>query len=427
MSKETILLSLNRTQNILNTNRVLIYKFFNYYIFTIFSAIISFGSISYLTHKISESGYGHLGIFTSIAFLMPSLLSFNAIGLIQINIVNYSYGKYVQFRNNFITFCIAFFLFSEFIVLLLTRLWGEYNSIVHFSLIYGFLILLSTIHNSELIQKSKATQFGLLNFLSSALSFVIAYILISIFHFDWEGRVLSFIVAESLFLMLRLGFLSDIGKKFKITIHTIEWKYFFKYGLTLWLGLIAGWIINQSDRFILLHYLTIEDVGIYSAGAGISGFLITINSTMVKVLAPSVYTAINEKKDKNFILKFFKIYTVLIFAIALVICAFTLLFLPYFFGEKYLLAKWIICILTIAQAFFGMYQIVGLVIEYLKLNNLKSVIVSICALSCIGTGIALIPYLGINAPAVGNLISFILLASLTYYFANKHLTSLNQI
>ena len=405
----------------------LFYKFLNYYIYTILSAVVAFGSISYLTHEINESGYGHLGIFTSISFVIPNLLSFNTAALVQINIVNLAYGKYIVFRNNYITFCTSIFIFFEFIALTFSNLWQEYNSIVHFSLIYGFLLLLSSIHNGELIQRGKATQFGLLNFLSATLSLLISIILISIFHFEWEGRILSFISVEVLFLIIRFTALSDIWKKFKITLHIIEWKYFLKYGSMLWLGLIAGWIINQSDRFILLRYLTIEDVGIYSAGAGISGFLIMINTTMVKVLAPIIYKALKEKRNKDFILKFFVFYAVLIFIIALVICAFTLLFLPYFFGEKYLIAKWIICILTMAQAFFGMYQIVGLVIDYLKLNNLKSIIVSICAISCLITGITLIPFFGINAPAIGNLISFILLAFLTYYFANKHLVRLSKV
>lgn len=417
---------INHFINNVNSHRNLIFRFINYYIFTILSAVISFGSISYLTHKIPESGYGYIGIFTSISFLIPSLLSFNAVGLIQINIVDYSYERYVDFRNNFITFCTTLFLLLEALAIILSDLWGEYNSIVHFSLIYGYLLLLSTIHNSELIQKGKATQFGVLNFLNGALSLAIAIILISNFRLDWEGRVLSFIIAEVFFMPLRFFIFSDIGRKFKIILHINEWRYFLVYGSTLWLSLIAGWVINQSDRFILLNYMTIEDVGIYSAGAGISGFLITINSTMVKVLAPIIYKALNEKKDKDFILKFFKIYAFIIFLIALAICVFTLLFLPYFFGEKYLMAKWIICILTMAQAFFGMYQIVGLVIDYLKLNNLKSFIVSICAVSCLITGITLIPLFGIQAPAIGNLLSFILLATLTYYYANKHLLRLNQ-
>lgn len=148
---------------------------------------------------------------------------------------------------------------------------------------------------------------------------------------------------------------------------------------------------------------------------------------MVKVIAPSIYNALNENKNKNFIFIFFKVYIVVILLIALSICAFTLLFIQYFFGEKYLTAKWIICILTIAQAFFGMYQVVGLVIDYLKLNNLKSFIISICAISCLLTGVILIPFFGIYAPAIGNLISFILLATLTFYFTNKQLIKLKHI
>lgn len=410
--------------DLIKANRNFMYKFANYYIFTILSAIISFGSISYLTHNITESGYGYLGIFTSVSFLMPNLLSFSAVGLIQINIVNYSYDKYIYFRNNFITFCIVLFVFAESSAIIFSKLWSEYSLVVHFSLVYGFLILLSSIHNSELIQKGKATQFGVLGFLSSLLSLLMSIILISIFHFNWEGRVLSFIIVESLFILIRFVVISDIWKEFKISFNTIEWKYLVKFGATLWLGLIAGWVINQSDRFILLHFLTIEDVGIYSAGAGISGFLITINATMVKVFAPIVYNALKEKKNKSFVLKFFKIYSVLIFMIALAICIFTLLLLPYFFGEKYLAAKWVICILLLSQAFFGMYQVVGLVLEYLKLNNLKSVIVSASAICCLLSSIALVPIFGIQAPALGNLISFMLLAILTYYYADKHLNRL---
>lgn len=400
-------------------HKYIIYKFFNYYIFTILSAIVSFGSISYLTHVIPVSGYGYLGILTSISFFIPSLLSFNAVGLIQINIVNFDHHSYIKFRNNFITFCIVGFFITELFALSLSSIWSDYISVIQFSIIYGLLTLLTTVHNGELIQNGKASQFGILNFLTGLLSFSIAIVLISILGMGWEGRAWSFIIAELILLFVRFLLLSNIGKNFSLTFQIDEWKYFLKYGSTLWLGLIAGWIINQADRFIILHYLTIEDVGIYSAGAGMSGFLVMINATMVKVFAPVVYNALKNNKEKKFILKFFSVYAIVIFIIALAICLFTLLFLPLFFGEKYLEARWIICILTLAQAFFGMYQVVGLVLEYLKLNSLRSIIVSIAAILCLTFGIILIPVVGIHAPAIGNLIAFIILALLTLYHTHK--------
>lgn len=398
-----------------------ILKFLNYYIFTILSAIVSFGSISFLTHHIDETGYGYLGIFTSISFLMPSLLSLNALGLIQINIVDFDNQRFIQFRNNFITFCLSALVIVELLALLLSPLFIDFFFVAQFSIFYGFLSLLSAIHNGELIQKGKATQFGILGFGSNVLSFVIAVILIVVFNFGWEGRAWSFIIAEMITLSLRYIILSDIAKKFRFTVEWCEWKYFLTYGATLWLGLIAGWIINQSDRFILLHFRSLAEVGIYSAGAGISSFLITINSTMVKVLAPTVYNAINKRKNKEFIFRFFKLYSIIISVIALLVCAFSLIFLPYFFGEKYLQAKWVICILSIAQAFFGMYQVVGLVLDYMKLNHLKSLTVAFSAICCLVFGILLVPHLHLEAPAIGNLISFIILASLSYYFTNKKL------
>jgi hypothetical protein len=71
-----------------------VHSFINYYIFTIINAGISIFSISYLTKNIVPEDYGMIGIYTSILFFIPSLISFSANGLIAIEIVDLEFNKH---------------------------------------------------------------------------------------------------------------------------------------------------------------------------------------------------------------------------------------------------------------------------------------------------------------------------------------------
>lgn len=407
-------------------NTIAVKVFLNYYIFTILSAIVSIASISYLTHNLPESDYGYLGIFSGIVYFIPSLLSFNSIGLASINIVQLNNEDYIYFRNSLINFGVLIFLIFQIILLILSAKFNNYVQLSQYSLVYGFLLFLSTIHNTELIQNKNATQFGILSFINSLLSFFISYILISKYNFNWQGRVLSFIIAEFLLILIRFIILSDIFSLYKFEIKIDEWKSLIKFGLPLWLGVFSGWVINQSDRFVLLNTFTIKEVGIYTAATGLAGFISTINNTMVKVLTPNIFIAIRDKNKKE-IEKYFSFYLILISIISFLACLFSIFLLHYIFGDKYLGAKWVICILIIAQSSFGMYQIVGLVLEYLKMNHLRSVIVTFCAILSITTSILLIPYCGIMSPAIGALISFSILAFVTFIFVKKILKNFQNV
>lgn len=98
-------------------------NFVNYYIFTIINAGISIFSISYLTKHILPEDYGMIGIYASILFFLPSMMSFSANGLQAIEIVDLEEDRYLYFRNGYISFvlisfvaCLIFSFFFPYIL-----------------------------------------------------------------------------------------------------------------------------------------------------------------------------------------------------------------------------------------------------------------------------------------------------------------------
>ena len=395
-------------------------KFINYYFFSIISSIIGFYSISYLTKHLTPEHYGMIGIFLGILFFIPSLLSFSANGLQAINIVEMKETDYIHYRNKFITFiliwdaiifCIAFGI----------GLFIKYEFILVTVVTVGLLKLLSSLHSTELIQFSKPTAFGLLDLLTISLTFLITVILISLFDLDWKGRIWAIIIAEAVMFLVRFWGISSIGPKFTFVLDLKEYKYFIYFGLPVMASLLAAWIINQSDRFLILHYFSLTEVGLYTAAYGVSSIISTMNQTIIKVLAPPIYLNLSANRGRLLIKKYNKYYAIIILLIAAIVSLISYLFLDVFFDSKYHRAIPIVCILSFAQAFFGIYSTSGVVLDYYRLNKLKMILIWMSAVGCLISAILLVPLIGFYAPAIGTLVSFVILAFVTRHYVHMEL------
>lgn len=392
-------------------------NFVNYYIFTIINAGISIFSISYLTKHILPEDYGMIGIYGSILFFLPSMMSFSANGLQAIEIVDLERDKYLNFRNSYISFVLISFAISFIVSVLFSLYFKEFGFVIIMATIMGFIQTLSSIHNTELFQYSQPTHFGLITTGTVLLGFMFTFLFISFFNLDWKSRIFALLISEFVFLVIRFYFLSSIGSSFKFIFDRVQFKYLLNYGAPLMLSVLAGWVLNQSDRYFLLNYFSLKEVGLYAAAAGIASFVVMINSNMIKVVYPLVYSKLSRREGKRFILKLTILYSILILIISISFCFGLYFFGHLFLGEKYQSALPIIYIMCIAQAFFGIYTTTGLVIDYFKMTKLKTILVIFSAILVILTSFILIPITGIYGPAVATLISFLFLSILSFFIS----------
>jgi len=408
-------LSVKKLKIVLLNKEVL--NFINYYIFTIINAGIGIFSISYLTKHILPQDYGMIGIYTSILFFLPTLMSFSANGLQAIEIVDLSEDSYLEFRNAFISFVFISFFICLLIAIPFSMWLGEYSFVIIMALVMGLITSLTSIHNTELFQNSQATRFGLISTGSVLLGFGLTVIFLSYFHLDWKFRVLSLVLAEFVLLIMRFYALSSIGSCFKFSFNKTQFKYIITYGAPLILSVLAGWALNQSDRYFLLNYYSLKQVGLYSAAAGIASFIVMINSNMIKVIYPLVFKKLSKREGKGFILKLTALYSFLILIITFGFCLALYLFGHLFLGKNYLSAMPIVYIMCLAQAFFGIYSTTGLVIDYFKMTKLKTILVVSSAIIVILMSFLLIPFFGVYGPALASVCAFFFLSILSLFIS----------
>ena len=394
-------------------------NFINYYVFTIINAAIGIFSISYLTKHILPEEYGMIGIFSSILYFVPSLISFSANGLQAIEIVSLENKDYLVFRNSYISFVILTSSFCFVIAGITAFFIKDFSFVIIMATLMGFVLTLSTIHNTELIQYSQPTRFGLISSATVLFGFLLTVVFITVFKLDWKFRIIAMIVSEFIILVLRFYVFSSIGFVFKFCFNKVQFKYLFYYGAPLMLSVVAGWVLNQSDRYFLLNYFSLKEVGLYAAAASIASVIVMINANMIKVVYPIVYKKLSKGIGRKFILKVTALYSILIIVIAIAFCMGIYFFGHLFLGEKYLAALPIIYIMCFAQSFFGIYTTTGLVIDYFKKTKLKTVLVVICAVLVILLSFLFIPVIGVYGPAVALLISFALLSLLSFFISKK--------
>jgi len=196
-------------------------------------------------------------------------------------------------------------------------------------------------------------------------------------------------------------------------------KEFILFGFPLLIGLGAGWLLNQSDRFIVLKFFTLKEVGIYTVAYSLGIIINLVNQAMVNSVVPHLYKSLKRKEGHKIVKKLNIFYSIIIFIVAFLIGVGAKWYVPFLFGKEYISGIAIIFIISIAFGFNGIYRMTGMVIDFYKKNTLRTILIYISAICNVVVSIILIPFFGILSPAIGTLIAYMLLAFLSYYFGWK--------
>ena len=400
--------------------------FFNYYVFAVIEAGIGFFTIYYLTLNILPEEFGMIGIFASILFFLPSLLTFSTGGLQSIQLINLSNDNYLFFRNRFISFSLIISFLVFVLIILVDYVFSGYSIVIFSAFFVGLFQTLSLIHSSELIQYRKATAYGMLTSSTSLLTLIFTLIFISYLDYDWKFRIYAIVISEFLILIIRYYVISNIGKSFKFIVDYNQFRYFLSYGFPLILATVLGWVLNQSDKYFILYYFDLKIVGLYTAAAGVAKVISMINQTMIKAILPEVYNLLKNKKGKKKLLKLKIFYSIIILFISFTLCCLIHLFGSKLLDARYVKAINIIYIFVFAKAAFGIYSMNSIIIDYFKETKITLLLTFLSALITLVCSYIFIPIFQTLGPAFAGLAGFISLILISLYFSNK-LMRLNNI
>ena len=383
------------------------------------NALIGLLVVMFMTHVLPPEEYAMLGIYASIVFFLSPALSFNSLPLVSINTVDEE-EDYPAFANRLINFILfmSFFALAVGGLMIWVGTWGgEYLKLLTYTVGITLLNVLIQVHYLELIYKSKAKLFGVYKISLALLGALTTVGFVSLSP-TWEARLNSLMLAGAITLCLAIGISFQSLRQFKFS-----WRFkindLISFGAPLMIGLGAAWINTQADKYIVLNYFNQKTLGFYSFGASLGTAFIMVNQSAVNAVAPKVFGDLKYLQARSSIKRYFYFSTGFILLIILLAETVLELFGHIIFGKEYLEAIPVAQLIILSMFFNGAYRAYGLVLDYFKENAKKTIIAYIVAGVNIITSLSLIPVIGIYAPVIGTILSWVLNFFLYFVFAQK--------
>ena len=299
----------------------------------------------------------------------------------------------------------------------------DYTFIVFISIITIPINLLLSEQSHLYRYYRKPWQYNLITITKSLFNIGIGVTLVVFLSWGILGAQLATLISSTVVILGSFLFYTR-----KIYTFSFDWNWAKKmlhYGFPLiWSGL-AVWVYNSSDRFFLLHYSSLEQIGYYSIGNTFSQPILLMNMAVQMSFGVLFYKTYNEEKElskpktKQMAIEAFNLYLGLAVLIATTLSVFGTEIVNFVATEKYgpgaLSIPFLVFSFVAAQGF----QTMGPGIEIAEKTWHFTWITIVTALLNIGLNFLWIPQWGFLGAALSTLISFIVYWVIKVYVAHK--------
>ncbi|MHC1682806.1 MAG: oligosaccharide flippase family protein [Clostridiaceae bacterium] len=384
---------------------------------TVFSTMMSFIYNIYMRKYIEPYDFG---LFTTASLLLL-YLSFLQLGVLNAfnrdypqllggnDLVNANRQKNIVFTYLFVIYgIVCVFLIAFFILIYITNklepklFWGFLINciLVFFNMLYS---LLDAIFRSE----GRFKYVSFLNILKSLILILIGLTFVN--KFGYYAMLAALFISSISIVVLNfksfLQFKIQFDKKIILTM--------ILSGAPLLINGLAWTVIMSIDRFVILTFLSMEQLGIYSTALLGFSTLVLIPQSISQVFYVKMSRSYGEKKSIEELLRASGVYTKILSILTSLISVCTFLILPIFI--EYVMPKYSqgiesAQILVIGVAFYCTSMLFSNVLSILKLNYylIKSSIVLCILNASLSTFFILTLGKDIQSVAYGTSISYML-------------------
>lgn len=295
---------------------------------------------------------------------------------------------------------------------------GGLRDIIVISLLYVFFTALIFVPQTVLRVEERSSLFVILSVTRVVLTvaFTAAYLsfaekaLLSVFQAMLWATVVS-AVTYLFFTYRRIRL---------FVISAVDLRQMLMFGVAFFPAALFTWIIDYSNRYILSLYVDMGQVGVYSLGQKISQIVIIAIKAFHLACVPIMFSMAAKADAKRI---FSAIFTYFIFVLSffvLALCLYGKELVLLLSNPAYLEAYKVIPVLAISGIGYGayLYFVTGLSIAKKVVN--QPIILAFVALVNVPLNIVLIKNTGMLGAALATLLTYVIITSLTYFFAQAH-------
>lgn len=281
-------------------------------LFSLFSFInqgISFLLLILLASYIAPAEYGRLSLFNTIVQFLGYFVALSTQGYLSVSY--FKRGK-DYFKQDFSSICFISIIITA-LFCFLTLVFGKWIALqadlpatfIWYAIIISFFGLYQHMWLDYNRIREKIGIYGAISCGSAILNLVLSLYLVIGAGQNWVGRVHAHLICACLFGVIGVVYFCHQ----KLLTKQLSWdniKMVALWGIPLIPHLASVWIKQGGDRFVINHFHTVEDVGLFSFALNLTSVIIIIGSAFNSSNSVSIFKILSEEKttqQKNELLK----------------------------------------------------------------------------------------------------------------------------
>ncbi len=355
---------------------------------------------------LTTSEYGEIDIYSSLIMVIVPMLTLQ----LEMGLFRYFIVEDDKVAREKIVSSAFFMIFSAIVLVALLYFIGTsfYKGMRYRGLIFMYYSTVAVyVTFLQLCRaEGKNISYGIASFLGMALSMVFNVIAVVFLGFKVNGILFSYILSHAI-AIIYMFFVTDVKRYFKIFQVASDYcKKLLSYSVPLIFNQISSWVINYSDRIIILFVWGSSFNGIYSLANKFSNIINTFFCVYNVAWTENVVRGLNDSDRVSYINRVFSLTYYLYLAVITGMVNVLPLIFPIFFKDDYAPAYNHVPILLLAMFFSGMATTIGSIyIAQGKTKNVSvtTVMAGICNLA---VHISLLKPCGLYAASLSTLVAF---------------------
>jgi O-antigen/teichoic acid export membrane protein len=271
-------------------------KFLCYGGFSLASTLFGILSLPVLTSFLLPSEYGILGISLTILSLLVPLNTLSNEHNVQAIKTRATLGEYSHYWDvlcsfSFLIFVGCLFVFSPLVYAF------DFPIVLVLIPLLSLVRALRLLKQAELAVSDRDFLYGLSSLLIAVFAFFVTLFIFYFYSASAALRIVGLLFSEI------LVFVYIIKIRFTFIVDTKTIKKLIIFGFPLIISILPAWLVNESSRFFLLHYGSLEVVGLFTLSFQISVIYLQFNTVLANTYVKKILKDIGASFKLPFILK----------------------------------------------------------------------------------------------------------------------------
>lgn len=403
----------------MNRNRKILTNTLVFAIGNFGSKILAYVMVLVYTHYIGKQDLGYYDlILTTVALFQPLVLMSFDEGIYRW-LISDNYNKQVVMST-----CIKATGFTTSISTLLLLVFNYYFHFQYISLIVAFSIsnIMYSMFQNVIRGLTKNRLYAGSGILNSFLLLAIELLCLIVFNLGIDGLLLSKIVANIItiiFIYIKEPLFHGFIKK---SFDKAMAKSVFCYSMPLVPNQISWWIVNASDRYVILAVLGVAYNGIYTISNKFPTVITTITGIVYFALQETMIKEYNAEDRDEFYSSTFKNYYKLLFTLVCCAVPATKVIIEWFVSAEYCDAWRYTGFLYLSTVFSALSSFLGIGYQISKETKRSVASTVSAAVVNIVINIVFMKIIGLHAATLSTLIAYLSLFIIRIVHSRKYFT-----